>query len=131
MQFTRTQTPSPRSNLIIMKHKTNIPRPLSIVLDKILITRRPLLLGIARQHALQTDTNTLDIVDGAPALAVKQIETDDAVGVDVRVPGDGVGVVADEYDFWSFWRGVLAIVFFVQTAGTGLTDGVVIAEHEF
>ena len=39
-------------------------------------------------------------MNGTPALPVEQVEADDAVGVDVRVPGYRVRVVADEGDFW-------------------------------
>lgn len=90
-----------------MKYKRYIPRPLSVVLDKILITRRSLLLRITRKHALQTHTHALDVVDGRPALAIKKVEADDAVGVDVRVPGDRVGVGAEEDDFGGLQRALV------------------------
>jgi hypothetical protein len=73
--------------------------------DKLLIPGRPLLLCVARQHALQTDTHALDIVDWAPALLVQQVQTDDAVGVDVRVVRDRVGVGFDEGYFGGLGRG--------------------------
>lgn len=82
-----------------MKLKRNIPRPLRIIPHKILISNRPLLLRITRQHALQTHTYALNIVNGRPTAAVQQVEADDAVGVDVRVVGDRVHGVADEGDF--------------------------------
>ena len=82
-----------------MKHKINIPRPLRIIPDEILIALGPLLLRITRQHALQTDADALDIVHWRPPRAVEQVEADDAVGVDVRVPGDRVRGVADKGDF--------------------------------
>ena len=46
-------------------------------------------LGIARQHALQTDAHALHIVHGAPSLCVQQVQTYDAVAVNVRVDGNG------------------------------------------
>ena len=79
-----------------MKHKANIPRPLRIIPDEVLIALRPLLLGVTRQHTLQAHTDALDVVDGGPAGAVEQVEADDAVGVDVWVPGYRVGFVAEE-----------------------------------
>jgi hypothetical protein len=85
-----------------MEHEADIPWTLGVVLDKVLVARRPLLLRVAGQHTLQADADALDVVDGAPALAVEEVETYDAVGVDVWVPGDWVGVVADEDDFGSF-----------------------------
>jgi hypothetical protein len=76
-----------------MEHKVDIPWPLRIVPHEILVSLRPFLLRIAREHALQTDAYAFDVVDGRPAGAVEQVEADDAVGVDVWVPGYGVGVV--------------------------------------
>jgi hypothetical protein len=83
-----------------VKHKVDIPRPLSVVAHKVLIALGPLLLRVGRQHALQADAYTLDVVDGRPALSVEQVEADDAVGVNVRVPRDGVAVGATECHFW-------------------------------
>jgi hypothetical protein len=79
-----------------VKYKTDIPRPLSIISDKVLIPLRSLLLGVAREHALQAYTHAFNIVDGGPTGAVKQVEADDAVGVDVWVPGYGAGFGAEE-----------------------------------
>jgi hypothetical protein len=87
------------SDLVIMKHKVDIPRPLPISPHKLFIARRPLLLRVARKHRLQTNADRLDIVDGRPARSIEEIEADDAVGVDVWVPGDGVGLGADEHYF--------------------------------
>ena len=46
-------------------------------------------------------------MDGGPAGAVEQVEADDAVGVDVRVPGYGVGFVAEEDYFGGLREGGL------------------------
>ena len=92
---------SSHSDRLIMKDKINISRPLSVVPDKVLISLWPLLLRVARQHTLKTDTYAFDVVDWGPAGAVEQVEADDAVGVDVWVPGYGVGFVAQEDYFGS------------------------------
>ena len=76
-----------------MKHKVDIPRSLRVVPHEVLVSLRPLLLRVARKHTLQTNAYAFDVVDGRPAGTVEQVETNDAVGVDVRVPGYGVGVV--------------------------------------
>ena len=55
---------------------------------KVLVTRRALVLVVARQHALDAHADTLDALDRAPALLAKQVEADDAVGVYVRVHRD-------------------------------------------
>lgn len=67
--FRRLPSPSP-SHLVIMENKVQIPRSLSVILHKLVITRRPLLLVITRQHALQANANALNIMNGAPALTV-------------------------------------------------------------
>jgi len=92
---------SSHSDLLIVKDKVNIPRPLSVIPDKVLISLWPLLLRVARKHTLKTDTHAFDVVDRGPAGAVEQVEADDAVGVDVWVPGYGVSFVAEEDDFGS------------------------------
>lgn len=94
--FPSMYTTSLPSDLIIMKHKVDIPRPLLISPHKLLVARRPLFLRIAREHRLETDADGFDVVNRRPALAVKQVETNDAVGVDVGVPRDGVGLGADK-----------------------------------
>lgn len=74
--------------------------------DKLLIARWPLVFGITGQHALETHAYRLHILDGRPALRTEQVETDDAVGVDVRVDGDGTEGLreVDEGDFGCFYK---------------------------
>lgn len=69
--------------------KRNIPGQAPIMPDENAIALGPLVLGVAGQHALQADADALDVLHGAPALAVEQVEADDAVAVDVRVHGHG------------------------------------------
>ena len=38
-------------------------------------------------------------MDGAPGGAIEEVEADDAVGIDVRVPWDWVCVILDKNDF--------------------------------
>jgi len=71
-----------------MIQEIDIPRPLPIRPDKLGVPRRPFGLGITREHALDRNANALDVVHGAPALGVEQVEADDAVAIDVRVQGD-------------------------------------------
>jgi hypothetical protein len=92
------------SDLVVVEHKVDVPRSLRVVLDKVLVTRRPLLLCVAGEHALQADTHALHIVNRAPALFVEEVETDDAVGVDVRVPWNGMLGVFDEDYLWRLTR---------------------------
>ena len=99
-----------------MKNKANIPRPLGIIPHEILIALRPLLLRITRKHTLQTDTHTLDVVNRRPTGTVEQVEADDAVGVDVRVPGYGVRGCTDE-DYFGGLRYHMALVVFLVVDG--------------
>lgn len=71
-----------------MINKANIPRALRITPHKRLIPLRPLVLCVAREHALDTHAHAFDILHRAPACGAEQIEADDAVGVDVRVDWD-------------------------------------------
>ena len=84
-----------------MKYEVDVPWPLGIMPHKSLVAGRSLVLGIARQHGLQADTHTFHIVNRRPSCAVQQVETYDAVGVDVRVHRYRVGFVTDEDDFGS------------------------------
>lgn len=72
-----------------MKQEVNVARALPVAPDKLLVTRWPLVLVVARKHALNTHTDALGALDGAPSLAVEQIETDYAVGVHMWVHRDG------------------------------------------
>lgn len=77
------------SNGGILVNEPDISGPLGISADEFLVTGGTLVLGVARQHALYAHADTLDVVDGTPALGAEQIEADDAVGVDVGVDGHG------------------------------------------
>jgi hypothetical protein len=46
-----------------MKDEVDVPRPLGVVPHEVVITLRSLLLGVAREHALQADAYALDVVD--------------------------------------------------------------------
>jgi hypothetical protein len=58
---------------------------------KILVTRRSLVLGVSRQHALDAHADALDALHGGPAVGAEEVQTDDAVGVDMWVDGYGAG----------------------------------------
>jgi hypothetical protein len=92
-------------HLVIVKDKVNVPRPRRVVPDEVLVAWWPLLLRVAREHALQTDADALHVVYGTPAGFVEKVEADNAVGVDVWVPRYGVCVVLDEDDFGSLVYG--------------------------
>jgi len=91
-----------------MEDEADIPRPLLVVPYKVLISRWSLLLRIAGKHTLQAYTYTLYVMNRRPARTVEQVEANDAIGVDVRVPRDGMSFVAKEHYFGSLF-GISAI----------------------
>lgn len=66
---------------------------------KVLVTRRSLVLGVPGQHALDAHAHAFHALHRRPAVRAEEIQTDDAVGVDVgmdrhrpcRLSGDGWG----------------------------------------
>jgi len=81
-----------------MVEKVDIPWPSPVGSHKLRIALRPLILGVAREHALQTHAHALDVLYGTPALLAEQIETYYAVGVDVWVHGNRtVGELEEGY----------------------------------
>jgi hypothetical protein len=54
-----------------MEVEVDISRVPSVGTDEILVAGRSFVLGVARQHALKTDADALDVVDGTPALRVQ------------------------------------------------------------
>lgn len=61
---------APPSDGIVMEIEVDIPRVSSVGPDKFLVSLGPFVLGVTSQHALEADTDTLDIVNGAPSLRV-------------------------------------------------------------
>jgi hypothetical protein len=78
----------PTLHVIIVVVEVDIPRSEAVRAYKVLVARRPLVLGVARQHALQAHADALDVLNGAPPLLAKQVETYDAIRVYVRVNRD-------------------------------------------
>ena len=129
-------------HFVIVKGKLDVPRPRCVVPDKVLVAWWPLLLRVAREHALQTDADALHIVYGAPAGSVEKVEADDAVGVDMWVPRYGMCVVLDEDYFGSLVYSQLRVVTlqfksrwarcvrYETSLEIAHLDRVVLAEHE-
>ena len=85
-----------------MKDKINIAWSEPVGPNKIGISRGPFVLGVASEHTLDADAHTFDVLNRGPALTTQKIQADDAVGVNVRVHGNGTVVRLDEDDFWCF-----------------------------
>lgn len=89
---------------VVVVEKLYVSRSLSITSHKVLIAWWSLVLVVTRQHALDAHADTGDALNGTPALLAKQIETDNAVGVYVRVHGDGTVGLFVEGNFRGFCR---------------------------
>jgi hypothetical protein len=71
---------------------------------EILITRRPLILRVAREHALNAHAHALHILDRTPPLATQQIQADNAIGVNMWMDGDWTVWGLDKGHLRSFCR---------------------------
>lgn len=96
-----------RLNVIVMIIEGDVAWSPPIRGHKLLIARRSLVLCILCQHALDTHADTLDGLHGRPASGSEEVQTDDAITVDVWVDGYGSRCVArwtdfDELDFGRF-----------------------------
>lgn len=91
-----------RLHLVIVVVKLDVFWPQPVVPDEFSIPRWPLVFGIAGQHALQAHAYALDVLNRTPASGTEQVQTDDAVGVDVRVDRNRPIRQMDEYDLRRF-----------------------------
>jgi len=71
-----------------MKDKINISGPARITPDKLCITRRSFALTVPHQHTHDTQRHALGVLHRTPPLTRQQIQTDDAVAVDMWVQRD-------------------------------------------
>jgi len=90
------------SYVLIVIVKIDVPWAQPVRPDKLLVSRRPLRLGIARQHALDAHADALHILDGTPALVAQKIQADEAVRVDMRVQRNRPVGGPNEGDFRCF-----------------------------
>ena len=84
----------------------DITRPSPVVQYELLVPLRPLVLGVPSQHALQAHAYALHILHRRPALHAKQIQTNDAVRVNVWMHGYWAVGAGKEGHFWGFWADV-------------------------
>ena len=92
-----------KSHSVVVVQEIDIARTPSIAPHKLLITWRPFVLHIPCEHTLYTHADTLDVLDGTPALSAQQIQTNDAVGVDVWMDWDWAVGCAKEGHLWGFF----------------------------
>lgn len=63
--------------------EVDISWPQSVASNELVISRWSFVLLVASQHALYAHTHALDVLHWTPALTAEQIETNDAVRIDV------------------------------------------------
>jgi hypothetical protein len=80
----------------------HVSRAQPITFHKFFVSRWTLFLGVARQHALNTHAHALNILNWTPALLTKEVETNKAVRVNVRVNWDRAIMELDERNFGWF-----------------------------
>lgn len=72
-------------HFIVVVVEIDVLWPQAVAPDELLVSRWTLVLCVARQHALQRHANTLNILNRTPALLTQEVETYDAVRIDVRM----------------------------------------------
>lgn len=92
-----------RLNFVVMVVEIDVPRPQSVAPYELFVSRRPLILGVSCQHALQGHAHALNVLHRAPSLLAQQVETDDAVRVNVGVYRYWSVGLLDKGHFRRFW----------------------------
>jgi hypothetical protein len=87
-------------NVVIVVVELDVSGPLPVAAHKVLVAWGALVLGVAREHALQRHAHTLDVLDRAPALVAEQVKADDAIRVYVRVHRYRMIPVVGKGDLW-------------------------------
>lgn len=80
-------------DIIILVYERDISNSTSIEGHKFTIAGWAFVTGISCKHALQTHANAFHCLDRGPSARAQEIETYDAVAVDMRVHGDRTGCV--------------------------------------
>lgn len=101
----RGQTDMHHLYFVIVIVKLDVLRPCLVRADKVGVAFGPVVLCVAREHALDAHTYALDILYGAPARGAQEVQADDAVGVDVRVHGYRPVFLLSEDDLGGFCGG--------------------------
>lgn len=94
------------SHFIVVEVEIDIPWSLCVAPYEFFVSRRPLGQRVAGEHALQAHAHALHVMHRTPALPVQQVQTNDAVAVDVRVQWDAdvLRRHRNERDFRRFCR---------------------------
>lgn len=94
-----------RLYFVIVIVELDVLRSRLVCADEVGVAFGPVVLCIAREHALDAHTYALDILYGTPARGSQEVQADDAVGVDVRVHGYRPVFLLCEDNFGGFCGG--------------------------
>lgn len=109
--------------------KLDVSRTKSVASNKLLVPGWALVLGIAGQHALDAHADALHILNWAPTLLTKEIETYEAVRVYVRMHGNRPIGELDKCDFRWFCRRTISFISY-RHEKTQITYRIACAELE-
>ena len=77
---------------------------LAVRADEVFVSRRPLVLGVAGEHTLQTHADALNVLHWAPPLLAEKIKADDAVRVNMGVHRNRAIRKLDEDNFGRLYK---------------------------
>ena len=87
---------------VVVVIELHVPRTQAVASDELFVPGRALVLCIASEHALNTHADALYILNRTPALSTKEIQTYDAICVDMRMHWDWSIGKLDESDLRRF-----------------------------
>lgn len=88
----------------------HVPRAQAVASDELFVSGRALILCITSEHTLDTHADALYVLYGTPTLSTKQVQTYDAIRVDVRMHGDWSISKLDESDLGWFYDTLLVVL---------------------
>lgn len=95
---------------IVMVVELHVPRAQAVASDELFVTRRTLVLCIASEHTLDTHADALYVLNWTPTLSTKEIQTYDAIRVDMRMHRDWSISKLDESDLGRFYNKLLVVL---------------------
>jgi hypothetical protein len=88
----------------------HVPRAQAVASDELFVPGRALVLCIASEHALDTHADALYVLNRTPTLSTKEIQTYDAIRVDMRMHWDWSIGKLDESDLGRFYDRLLVVL---------------------
>lgn len=83
------ETGETRLYCTVVEYKLHVSRSRAVGFNELFVAFWSLVFGIAREHTLNTHTDTFGTLYWTPALCSQKVEANNAVRVDMRVHRDG------------------------------------------